>query len=59
MDERVTTLLSLFANDVTINERWSAARGLMAARQLLSVIETEEFKSGFQAIGDAVDCTLT
>ena len=52
MDERVTTLLSLFANDVTINERWSAARELMAARQLLSVIETDEFKSGFQAIGD-------
>lgn len=49
MDVRADQL-ARFANGA-IAERWTAARELMAARQLTSVIESEDFRSGFNEVG--------
>ena len=46
-------LLTSFASgQATIAERWTAARGLMAARELLPVAETHEFEFGFARVGE-------
>jgi len=45
-------ILARFAIGPTIADRWAAARELMAARQLISVVDTNEFISGFNAVGE-------
>lgn len=45
-------LLARFANGPTVADRWTAARELMAARQLVPVADTDEFDSGFRAVGE-------
>ena len=52
MEELATSLLARFSGGSTINDRWVAARELMAKRQLVSVAETDEFQSGFLSLGD-------
>lgn len=52
MNELQPALLARFAHGPTIADRWTAARELMANRQLVSITETDEFKSGFGAIGE-------
>ena len=51
MDESAISLLARFSGGSTINDRWVAARELMATRRLMSVAETDEFQSGFLSIG--------
>ena len=52
MEEPTAALLARFSGGLTINDRWTAARELMATRRLVSVTETDDFISGFQTIGD-------
>lgn len=52
MEDTAAALLDRFLVGSSINDRWAAARELMAARQLMSVVETDEFQSAFQSIGD-------
>ena len=52
MEDTTTALLDRFSVGSSINDRWIAARELMATRQLVSVAETDEFQSAFQSIGD-------
>jgi len=52
MEDTAAALLDRFLVGSSINDRWVAARELMAARQLVSVAETNEFQSAFQSIGD-------
>lgn len=47
-----TALLGRFASGPTIEDRWTAARQLMAAKELTSVIDSREFEAGFSAVGD-------
>jgi hypothetical protein len=49
MNEPSTDSLARFANGPTIVDRWTAAKELMAARQLVSVVDTDGFNIGFQA----------
>ena len=52
MEDAAAALLARFSGGSSINDRWVAARELMAARQLVSVAETDKFQSAFQSIGD-------
>ena len=52
MEDTAAALLARFSGGSSINDRWVAARELMAARQLMSVAETDKFQSAFQSIGD-------
>jgi len=50
MNESGADLLARFRNGSTIIDRWTAARELMAARQLSSVLESDDFKIGFNEV---------
>ena len=55
MSRERTDLLSSFASgEATTADRWTAARELMARRELISVTETHDFISGFRRVGEGV-----
>ncbi len=52
MNESTADILTRFAIGPTAADRWAAARELMAARQLVLLADTNEFISGFHAVGE-------
>lgn len=54
MNERHADILARFVNGPTTADRWTAARELMAARQLVLVADTSEFIAGFNTVGEEV-----
>lgn len=50
MREPNRDLLAEFGHGSSIAVRWTAARELMAARKLASVIDTQEFRMGWEEV---------
>ncbi len=44
-------LLERFSGGPTVEDRWTAARQLMAVRELMKVVDRPEFQTGFKALG--------
>lgn len=44
-------LLERFSGGPTVEDRWTAARQLMAVRELVRVVDRPEFQTGFKALG--------
>jgi len=55
MNQPSDDLLMAFTLGPKIADRWSAARDLMAARQLVSVTDTKKFDAGFRAVGEIAE----
>ena len=52
MEDITAAHLDRFSSGSSINDRWVAARDLMATQRLMSVAETDKFQAAFLSIGD-------